>query len=166
MLYKPGVPCSMPAGFWVPAVKACCSWQDLVSKWGMSSLILVICSVSCDLSSVYSFYTLSTLSHGPGSSQWGVQRSPQGENIGLQGRGSCGVQDKLEWFLFSSEYCPNCLCTLTPKAFKSKAFGWRIVFSFDKLWLLHYYLGADRDTFYLYVCAHTQLCVQVYTFTQ
>lgn len=74
--FKPRIPLNMPVGFWVPAVKWCCFWQGLVSKWGIISLISVVWSVSHDILSVFSFYTLSEQSHSPGSSQWGCQRLP------------------------------------------------------------------------------------------
>lgn len=75
-LFKPRIPLNMPVGFWVPAVKWCCFWQALVSKWGIISLISVVWSASHDILSVFSFYTLSEQSHSPGSSQWGCQRLP------------------------------------------------------------------------------------------
>lgn len=58
-LFKPRIPLYMSVGFWVPAVKWCCFWQGLVSKWGIISLISVVWSASHDILSVFSFYTLS-----------------------------------------------------------------------------------------------------------
>lgn len=75
--FKPGILLNMPAGLWVPTVKLCCSWQGLVSKMRYGVSDLIVYSVSHDLLSASSFYTLSTPSHSPGCSQWGGQRLPQ-----------------------------------------------------------------------------------------
>lgn len=144
----------------------------LSEKWGMISLISVVCSASHGLLSVSSFYTLSPLSHGPGSSQRGGQRLPQGKNAGPQGGGSCGVQDKLEWFLFSNEYCPNCHCTLTPKnSFNQKlldeVLSNGIEFLLDKFWLLQVPFGCGQIIFtyvYMYAsCTYTIMCTCIHT---
>lgn len=91
----------------------------------MSSLISVVCSVSHDLPSVSSFYTLSTLSHGPGSSQWGGQRLPQGENAGPKAEVHVGFRINWNDFCFPKNIVQTVFVLyLNPKKiFKLKAFG-------------------------------------------
>lgn len=99
--FKPRIPLNMPVGFWVPAVKWCCFWQGLVSKWGIISLISVVWSASHDILSVFSFYTLSEQSHKPRQLSVGLPKitmcseAADGrtvENMQSQSLGSHGVQ--------------------------------------------------------------------------
>lgn len=129
----------------------------------MMSLISVVCSVSHDLLSVSSFFTLSALSHGPGTSQWGGPKLPQGRNAGPHSGGSCGVQNKLESFLFCNEYHPDCLCTLSNSKRRSLnqklsdgALGNAVEFLLLELQLFRVLSGYEWFHF-----THTCVCIHV-----
>lgn len=126
------------------------------ANWGMVSLISVVCSISHDLLSASSFYTLSTLSHSPGSSQWGGQRLPQGK-LRAPTRCSPGVQDELEWLLVCK------LCTLCSfRKLLNEVLDSGIKFLWEKVLFLQIRFVWWQKILQIHVCTHVHMQSYLY----